>query len=111
MTYSGEIIISDVESDRTVTLPTKQCCHCGSHWVAKADRIAAEYVDQSTARDLQAAGKTMRGFCTRCSGPVCGPDCAGQCIPQEQMLEAMEGTVDLSRGTVSVSRGGVLIPG
>lgn len=70
---AGTIIISDPGSDKPLLeVATLQCCHCGGHWVPRP-------------------GSGMeRGFCMNCNGPVCGRDCAGSCIPVEQMLENIE---------------------
>ncbi len=50
---------------------TLQCVHCGCHW-----------------RVEPGSGK-VRGYCTRCNGPICGPKCQ-QCVPAEQQLENIE---------------------
>ena len=69
---AGEITISDPGSDKPLsTEATLQCVHCGRHF------------------RLQPGSGRVRGFCSRCNGPVCGPDCA-ECVPAEQQLENME---------------------
>lgn len=50
---------------------TLQCVHCGGHWVPQ-----------------KGSGK-VRGFCRRCMGPVCGPQCA-VCTPLEKWLDHVE---------------------
>ncbi len=50
---------------------TLQCVHCGSHW------------------QVSPGSRKIRGFCSRCNGPVCGPKCK-ECVPHEQQLENME---------------------
>lgn len=50
---------------------TLQCCHCGGHWAPRPG-----------------SGR-VRGFCTRCMGPVCGPGCV-ECVPTEVYLENLE---------------------
>lgn len=69
----GYVCISDPGSDTPILeAKTLQCCHCGGHWIPRP------------------GSGTVRGFCTQCNGPVCGPDCAGKCVPVEQMLENIE---------------------
>lgn len=67
---------------------TLQCCHCGCHWQL-----------------VKGSGK-VRGFCMRCNGPTCGPACSKECVPQEKMLEIMEGT----RNPTAVSVAGIWVP-
>lgn len=68
----GVVIISQLDGGPVVEQPTMQCCHCGGHWVYRP------------------GSGNIRGFCTRCNGPVCGPACAGKCRPVEQLLENIE---------------------
>ena len=58
---------------------TLQCCHCGGHWI------------------IQPGSGKVRGFCLRCNGPFCGPDCA-ECRPLEQQIEQMESGLWLPGG-------------
>ncbi len=51
---------------------TKQCCHCGQHYVS-----------------VKGSGK-IRGFCMRCMGPTCGAVSCDTCIPMEKQLEIIE---------------------
>lgn len=69
---AGFIVIADPGSDKPILeAETLQCVHCGSHWWPRP------------------GSKTVRGFCTRCGGPICGPGCAA-CVPTEQLLENYE---------------------
>lgn len=84
MREHGEVIISDPGQDKPLLVaPTLQCVHCGKHWVC------------------QPHSGNVRGYCRNCMGPICGPDCV-DCVPQEAMLEIMEGT----RNPTAVSVGG-----
>ena len=68
----GRIIVCDPGSDKPILeVATLQCCHCGGHWFP------------------QPGSGRVRGFCTRCMGPICGPGCA-ECVPEEQLLENLE---------------------
>lgn len=60
-----------VDDGNIVIATTLQCVHCGCHWVP------------------QPGSKIVRGYCTRCNGPVCGKGCE-ECVPQEQMLDNIE---------------------
>lgn len=83
---NGLMVWSDPGADKPILeVKTLQCVHCGGHFPHQPG-----------------SGKT-RGFCMRCSGPVCGPGCQ-ECIPWEAQLEIMEGT----RKPTSVSVGGNL---
>lgn len=70
MAYDGELTITTEDGCRR--LGTRQCAHCGCHWIVRP------------------GSKTIRGFCMCCNGFVCGPLCAGKCIPTEQLLENIE---------------------
>ena len=72
--YGGEVTVSDPDFGDT-RLPTKQCVHCGDHWIV-----------------FPGSGR-IRGFCMQCNGPICGPKCQ-KCIPQERQLEAREAGAD-----------------
>lgn len=68
----GTLIVFDPGADRPVLeARTLQCCHCGGHWVPRPG-----------------SGR-VRGYCTNCAGPVCGPGCA-ECVPLEQLLRNYE---------------------
>lgn len=72
MRPAGWIIISDPETDKPILeAATLQCCHCGKHWIPRK------------------GSGIVRGFCSRCNGPVCGAACA-KCVPIEQELENIE---------------------
>jgi len=72
MREAGLITILDPGADRPVAeIPTLQCVHCGGHF------------------PVQPGSGKIRGYCTRCRGPVCGPKCA-KCVPAEQLLENIE---------------------
>ena len=73
---------------KTLRGETLQCVHCGNHW-----------------QMVKGSGK-VRGFCMRCNGPTCGPQCSAECVPQEKMLEIMEGT----RNPTAVSVAGIWVP-
>ena len=62
----GAILMDGQEVASTI-----QCVHCGKHFVS-----------------IKGSGK-IRGWCLKCSGPICGPECH-VCIPMEKQLEAME---------------------
>jgi hypothetical protein len=69
---AGLIEYTDRESDKKLLVAaTLQCVHCGGQWIP------------------QPGSGRIRGFCTRCCGPVCGPGCA-KCVPTEQYLENIE---------------------
>ena len=84
----GYITISG--PDGVIEADTLQCVHCGGHW-----------------RVEPGSGK-IRGFCTNCNGPVCGPGCE-KCVPIEKQLEIMEGT--RSPDAVSVNVSAIWTPG
>lgn len=78
--YAGEAAFIDPGADKPLReLGTYQCCHCGAHHFS---------------------GKLL-GYCANCNGFFCGGKCE-ECIPQEKMLEIMEGTCD----PTAVSAGG-----
>lgn len=68
---AGTIIVSspdglDFQAD------TLRCVHCQAHW-----------------RVMRGSGR-KRGYCGRCSGPTCSPECTNKCVPFEQRLENIE---------------------
>ena len=64
----GHITLTDRESDKVfLSAKTLMCCHCGFHWIPSPG-----------------SGR-LRGYCTRCMGPVSGPQCA-DCVPYAQRL-------------------------
>ena len=90
-TDHGLMVFADPAADGAILEVKTLCCvHCGGHFPAKAPKDPqARFFTAEEARERQAAGKTLRGFCTRCCGPVCGPGCA-ECVPVEQYLENLE---------------------
>jgi hypothetical protein len=70
---SGLLTLYDPGADKPISeIPTTKCVHCGG---------AFQIVPNS--------GK-LHGFCYNCNGIVCGPGCAGKCVPEEQLLENWE---------------------
>lgn len=69
---SGHIFVSSHDGPN-LSLDTIRCVHCGTHWVHQPG-----------------SGK-VRGFCQKCNGFFCGPNCI-ECVPLEARLEIMEGT-------------------
>ena len=53
-------------------LKTIQCVHCGGHF-----------------SPVKNNGYPKGGFCWRCNGPICGPNCL-ECIPEDLYLENIE---------------------
>lgn len=85
----GLMIFSDPGSDAPILeVKTLRCCHCGGHFPANPS-LSKDVFGPEEAKKRQAAGRTVRGFCQNCNGPVCGPDCA-ECVPVELYLENME---------------------
>ncbi len=64
---SGHILIDNVE-----VASTKQCCHCGAHFVS-----------------VKGSGK-IRGFCTHCMAITCGDVNCDPCVPFEKKIEEYE---------------------
>lgn len=71
---ASNIIITDPYAPKQ-ECDLKQCVHCGGHWVFE-----------------KGSGK-LRGFCQRCMGPTCGPNCVaarpGECKPQDKYLDEL----------------------
>jgi len=83
------MIFSDPGSDKPILeAATLQCVHCGGHFPAKAS-VSNDVYGPEQAKQMANEGRTMRGFCMNCNGPVCGPDCS-ECVPVEQYLENIE---------------------
>lgn len=57
--------------DGQTVADTQQCVHCGGHFVVR-----------------RGSGK-IRGWCQRCGGPTCGPQCM-TCVPFEKWLKQVE---------------------
>ena len=51
---------------------TKQCCHCGAHFV------------------MVKGSKIVRGYCLRCDDITCGSFTCDACVPIEKQLELIE---------------------
>lgn len=67
---SGIVIVTDASG--TVEHDTKQCCHCGQHWIVKP------------------GSGTLRGFCQLCNASTCGhPGCMSH-MAFEKKLELYE---------------------
>lgn len=63
---AGAIIV-----DGQQVADTLQCVHCQAHWVP-----------------VRGSGR-VRGWCSNCQGPVCGPRCAA-CTPFERRMDEAE---------------------
>lgn len=71
-TEHGTATFIDPGADKPLlTVATVQCVHCGGQFA------------------IQPGSGKIRGICTRCMGPVCGPGC-NECVPVEVLLESME---------------------
>lgn len=72
MRQAGEITIADPGSDKPLlVVATMMCCHCGRHI------------------PYRPGSGVVRGWCQRCNGMTCGPQCEA-CRPTEQLLENLE---------------------
>lgn len=78
---NGLIIIQGVDGS-TFEGETRQCCHCGMHWV------------------VQPGSGKVRGWCGKCSAWFCSPECM-ECVPVEKQLEILEGTRNPTAVTVA----------
>jgi len=67
----GYGVIMDPDG-RNVEMDFLQCVHCQAVW------------------QVQPGSGRERGFCMRCNGPTCGPECSGKRVPWEQMLKNWE---------------------
>lgn len=67
---SGVVVITP-EFGPAIEADTRQCCHCGGHWVH------------------QPGSGIVRGFCLKCNAPICGAGCA-ECVPFEKKLDLYE---------------------
>ncbi len=67
---SGHIIITD--DTGTWQADTKQCCHCGTHWVVK-----------------HGSGE-VRGFCQKCNASTCGAPACMKHMAFEKKLDLYE---------------------
>ena len=87
---ASTITITDPDGP-TIEVDLLQCGHCGCHYPVKVG-----------------SGIT-RGTCTQCR-PICGPRCAGKCVPIERWLENREQGKPDDHRPVRVSRGGIVLP-
>lgn len=93
---AGVATVEDPDSGPVLIQATYQCVHCGAHFHSRPD-LLNKVVDSMKQGGLTreesdvrvAQGRNIRGFCTNCMGPVCGPGCA-ECVPTEQLLENYE---------------------
>lgn len=92
---------TDPGSDQgVVSLPTTQCCHCGSVFPLP-----------SFANDAESRKNRIgRGFCMNCNGFICGKDCE-ECVPEEMWLELQEGTRNPTAVKSAVPQGQIWTPG
>src|SRR4051812_5890735 len=67
----GHVFISGPSGEQ-LRADTKQCCHCGRHWIV-----------------LKGSG-ILRGYCQGCDHSTCGAAECDPCIPQEARLENIE---------------------
>jgi hypothetical protein len=70
MKPDGQIII--VGEGPVVEHDTKQCCHCGGHFI------------------IRRGSGVRRGWCTRCQGVTCGGERCWECRPHAKLVA--EGT-------------------
>lgn len=106
MKEAGRIEIITPDAPDGVRMATAQCVHCGAHFVTKPPTGIKKALTSFEAMRLEQQGKTVRGWCMNCNGPICGPQCA-ECVPLEAKLEIAEGT----RNPTAVSvAGGLYLP-
>jgi hypothetical protein len=97
----------------------KQCCHCGAVFLSKSsESIIKKFLTPEQAAQFEVEGKTVRGWCFNCMGPICGPRCV-ECMPEEKLLEGLEKGVPVDKmpifvpvtygGPTSHLKGGILI--
>jgi hypothetical protein len=87
---NGLITILDPGADRPlVEEKTVQCMHCGRHFTMR-----------------RGSGK-VRGFCMKCNGFFCGPQCE-PCVPMEQQLENMEAGRAVDHRPIQVPSGALM---
>jgi len=69
----GGYAIWSLPDGKMIERDTIQCVHCGGHWV------------------VEPGSKQVRGYCTKCDGPLCGQKhCLEHCIPFEKMIDTIE---------------------
>ena len=69
---SGTVVEVDLATGREYQADTLKCGHCQHTWIHRH------------------GSGIVRGFCTSCMRPVCGPTCAGKCVCWEQQIENIE---------------------
>ena len=100
-TDHGRMVFANPDGDKPILeVRTLQCCHCGGHFPANERLTRA--VTAAEAKLAAKDGRTARGWCSRCCGPVCGPGCA-ECIPVEMLLENYEHNWPLDHRVTVVS--------
>lgn len=86
---NGGIIINNGDGT-TTEADTKQCCHCGQHFVWRA------------------GSGTTRGYCTLCSQYTCGDPKCHEHFPIEERMDLYERdllpSLDASRDQAKVKR-------
>lgn len=91
MIESGLMTFTDPGADKPLLeLPTHQCCHCGGQFTMKPPVLVTKTMTHLEAQAAHEHGKKVRGFCQRCHGYICGPDCGGACVHWEQLLDNLE---------------------
>lgn len=89
--YQGQVMTSPLDNDRVVCVGTRQCGHCGRHWLWQ----------RNSGRHL--------GWCTMCQR-ICCPGCDAVCVTQEAMMENIEAGRPWQHKTIRVQVG-VPVPG
>lgn len=68
----GGFIIITSESGPAVEFDTRQCCHCGGHFI------------------VEPGSGTKRGWCYPCGQVTCGREACDRCLPTERLMERIE---------------------
>lgn len=91
MAEKGLITLLDPGADKPIVeLAMEQCVHCGAQFPRKpVKKLIGQLYRADHAAQMEMEGRTMRGWCMNCNGPLCGPGCAA-CVPTEQLLENYE---------------------
>lgn len=66
---AGITIVTSMSTGNSIQTDTLMCGHCGAHW------------------EMRPGSGNVRGYCCKCSSPVCGPKCAGKCVPLEAQID------------------------
>lgn len=89
-TEDGWSSFSNPEGDVPfLELATLQCKHCGGHFFKKPGSLIKSFLTTDEAKRREAEGKSVRGWCQNCNGPICGPSCA-ECVPADLYLTNLE---------------------